>query len=103
VVYDPHRDVYWMFGGQDGSSGWSTIYEMNADGPSWHITAHQLSGDTIEAIQQKGSYGRFVLMNQWRAIGLLGSHASPVYVIKLPGEAVDDNISPKSPSGVTVN
>lgn len=102
AVYDPQLDVYWMFGGDDGSPGWSTIYSMNADGPPWTVTAHKLSGDSIEVIEQWGSYGRFILMDKWRAIGLLGSHTSSVYVIKLPGEIVVDNVGPKAPTELIV-
>ena len=89
AVYDPNLDVYWIFGGSSGSSGWSNMYQMNADGPPWTVTSVPLTGEAIVRTNgMVGSWGRFVLMPNWRAIGLVASVDSPAFVIKLPGEAV---------------
>lgn len=101
AVYDPYRDVYWLFGGKTNSTGWTTLYEMNADGPPWTITAHVLSGDAIQRSQGMwGSWGRYVLMAQWRAIGLIASDESPAYVLKLPGAQPP---SPTPPNNLSVD
>ena len=85
AVYDPIGDVYWMFGGPTASSGWSFIYEMRADGNSWTISRHSLVGETIVRHPSLvGSWGRYVLMPQWRAIGLIASETSAAFVIRLP-------------------
>ncbi len=98
VVYDPQRDVYWMFGGQDSSAGWRNLYEMNADGPPWQITAHPLGGDSIARDNgMTGSWGRFVLMDDWRAIGVIASIDSPAYIVRLPdGDVVVSRPEPPS-------
>ena len=102
VFYDPQRDVYWMFGGGTNSPGWTNIYEMKAD-DSWAVTKHSLSGASIfREPGMIGSFGRYVFMNQWRAIGVVASHTSAVYVIKLPGEVIVDAIPPAPPSGLTI-
>jgi hypothetical protein len=85
VVYDPNRDSYWIFGGREDSVGWSNLYEMPASGNPWTVVAHQITGEQIERTPGLiGSYGRFTLMDQWRAIGFVASHTSAAYVIKLP-------------------
>lgn len=105
VVYDPTADVYWMYGGRTlnySGSNYDTIYRMNADGPPWVITAHQLTGDTVQYSDiMHGPYGRFVLMDQWRALGMVQSHNSPVYVIKLPG-TVTNIVASEPPSNLSV-
>jgi hypothetical protein len=89
AVYDPRLDVYWIFGGGSGSSGWSNIYQMNADGPPWTVTSFPLTGAAISRTSgMVGSWGRFVLMTNWRAIGVVADVDSAAFVIKLPGEAV---------------
>jgi hypothetical protein len=98
-VYDGVLDCYWLFGGQDGSPGWRSLYQLNANGPPWNVTKHTLTGDPIMEQQgQNGSYGRFVFMEQWRAIGLVAGYQQPAYLIKLPGTPP---IVPKPPTGVT--
>ncbi len=98
AVYDPDRDVYWLFGGGTGSPGWSKIYELKADGQSWTTTAHNLTGASISRSSgMLGSYGRFVFMEQWRAIGLVANHGSAVYVIRLPGEP---GVMPAAPTNL---
>jgi hypothetical protein len=100
VVYDPGRDSYWLFGGDGNSPGWTTIYEVPAGGP-WTITAHTLSGAAIQkASGLIGSYGRFVFMDQWRAIGIVAAHDSPAYIIKLPAANV---VKPKPPASLSAN
>lgn len=100
AVYDAGRDSYWFFGGDSGSPGWTTLYEVQAGGP-WNIVAHTLTGAQIQRLNgMLGSYGRFVFMDQWRAIGIVASTSSPAYVIKLPAGSV---VTPKSPTSLTAN
>ena len=81
--YDPATDRYWVFGGQPGSSGWTTLYEIHAG--TFAVTPHPLSGDAISRSSGMiGSFGRFVFMPNYRAIGVIASISSPAYVIKLP-------------------
>ncbi|MEZ4271999.1 MAG: hypothetical protein R3C68_11390 [Myxococcota bacterium] len=102
AFYDPQRDVYWMFGGFPNSSGWTNLYEMKAD--SWAVTKHSLSGASISReSDMRGSFGRYVFMDQWRAIGVVASHTSPVYVIKLPGEVSVGSVPPAPPSGLNAH
>lgn len=83
AVYDTSRDVYWLFGGPTAGSGWTTIYEMDAG--TWVTTAHTLTGDSITRVGGMiGSFGRFAYMDDWRAIGIVGSGTQPVSLIKLP-------------------
>jgi hypothetical protein len=101
AAYDRVADVYWLFGGPTSSPGWSTLYEMNADGPPWTVRAHSLSGSSITRKNGMiGSWGRFVLMDSWRAIGLIASETSPVFVIKLPADGVT---IPKPPSSLATD
>jgi hypothetical protein len=96
AVYDAGADVYWLFGGATSSPGWTTLYELNADGPPWVVTPHTLTGDAITRDSGLiGSFGRWVLMDQWRAIGTLSSTSSGAYVIKLPA---GPPISPNPPT-----
>jgi hypothetical protein len=81
--YESTRDVYWLFGGPPGSGGWSNIYEMNAS--TFAITAHPLTGDAITRQSGMiGSYGRFVWMPTYSALGIIASVDTPAYVIRLP-------------------
>jgi hypothetical protein len=106
VLYDPTADVYWMYGGRTlnySGTNFTTIYSMNANGPPWVVSAHQLSGDTIEYSQtMHGAYGRFILMNEWRAIGMVQSHDTPAYVIRLPGQVANIK-APEAPAGFVAN
>lgn len=101
AVYDPIRDVYWLFGGGVSSPGYSSIYELRASGNPWTTTRHSLSGDAIpRAKDLVGSWGRFVLMPQWGAIGLVASHDSPAFVIKLPDSQFK---APRPPDNLQAN
>lgn len=81
--YDDVRDSYWIFGGPTGSNGWSNLYEMDAS--SFNITSTSLTGDTITQISGMiGSFGRFVFLSDWRAIGIIADIDTPASVIKLP-------------------
>jgi hypothetical protein len=103
TTYDPQRDVFWIFGGPETSPGWSTIYEMPAIGSPWTIVPHTLTGAPIQKSPGLvGSYGRFTMMDQWRAIGLVASPDSPAYVIKLPTGTVVVDV-PKAPTSVAAN
>lgn len=96
AVYDPAVDAYWLFGGSTNSVGWGRIYQMNADGPPWNVTSASLSGDSIvRSANMWGSYGRYILMPGWRAIGLVANEDSPPSIIRLPGEL----IPPPKPPG----
>lgn len=98
AVYDSVADVYWIFGGADNSVGWSNIYQMNADGPPWIIQAHSFTGSSIVRNSQMiGSWGRYVFMPQWRALGVVASETSPAFIIRLPGE-VENVVEPRSPT-----
>jgi len=89
AVYDAIEDVYWLFGGGTSSPGWSTIYSMDPD--TFVTTAHSLSGDSISVVSGMiGSFGRFAYMEDWRAIGVVASHTSAVYVINLPDSRISD-------------
>ena len=99
VAYDPLRDSYWIFAGDESSPGFGSIYEMDAG--SLTIQRHALGGDNI-AVESflRGSYGRFVLMPDWRAIGIVASHESPAYVIKLPSANATPIVQPLPPTDV---
>jgi hypothetical protein len=80
VVYDNARDVYWSMAGNN----YSTIYEINPS--SYAATAHSLSAAMAnnETTEYHGVFGRYVFMPDARAIGVVFSRSSSVYVIKLP-------------------
>lgn len=81
LVWDPTRSCYWCFG---AAANTGTLYQI--DSSSFAVTAHALTGDvplTPEA-GGSGSYGRFVFLDSWRAIGSVSSRTSPAFVIKLP-------------------
>lgn len=84
AFHDPDRDVYWIFGGRFGSPGYTTLYEMNPT--TFAVTAHPLSQSMAGGLPQdhQGSYGRFVFLRPWRAIGFVTRHDRAPWVIKLP-------------------
>jgi hypothetical protein len=83
MFYDSARDCFWIWGGGSASSGYTTIYEMNAS--TFAITAHPLSQSMSGFVGQYfGSYGRWVFMDSWRAIGFVTRTDQAAYVIKLP-------------------
>jgi hypothetical protein len=99
--YDQAADRYWVFGGSTNSSGWSTIYEINAG--NFSVTPHGLTGDSIaRASGMIGSYGRFVFLAPWRAIGVVANINSPASIIKLPA-AGPPGVAPMAPSSVQLN
>lgn len=101
AVYDPIRDSFWLFGGGDSSPGWDSIYEMTAGGSSWSVTRYNLTGDSISTFGGAiGSWGRYVLMPQWRAIGVIASSRSPAYVIRLPSDSFK---TPEPPFDLTTD
>lgn len=85
VLYDPTRDSFWIFGGAQGHY-YNKITEMNAS--TFVCTEHALTGNTVSFNETSGNYhgsfGRAVLMDDWRAIGFCTSTGHPAYVIKLP-------------------
>ncbi len=98
--YDQAADRYWVFGGPPGSSGWTTIYEINPS--TFAVTPHALSGDAIgRSSSMIGSFGRFVFMPAYRAIGVVANISTPAYVIKLPA-AGPPQPKPGAPGAVQV-
>jgi hypothetical protein len=83
AFYDLLLDCYWLFGGDGSSPGYASVYRMNAS--TFAITQHALS-QTIpkQASNYLGSYGRFIFMDSWRAIGFLAQNNAAPWVIKLP-------------------
>ncbi len=81
IVYDPTRDRFWIFGGSPQSS---SIGEINPS--TWAVTSHSLTGSSMGSggSGYEGSYGRFVFMDSFRAIGFVNNVEGPSYVIKLP-------------------
>jgi hypothetical protein len=100
AVYDAVADVYWLFGGGSGSPGYSNLYEMNAQ--TFAITPHALSQSMAGGVSSdnQGTYGRFVFMQNWRAIGTVTSTSGSAFVIKLPGTAA---AIPQAPANLTAN
>jgi hypothetical protein len=103
-LYDAARDSYWIFGGRYDSAGWTNIYEMNAS--TLAVTAHALTGDSIQVDTgnfMAGSWGRFVWLSSYRAIGVVAHANSPAYVIKLPaaGGGPPDTTPPSAPSSLS--
>lgn len=90
--YDAAADRFWVFGGTDGSAGWSNIYEIHPT--TFVVTAHALSGSTISVpdSDNQGSFGRFVFMPAHRAVGVIAAVTTPAYVIKLPAAGAALNI-----------
>jgi hypothetical protein len=101
MFYDPERDSFWIFGGRAASPGYGTLYEMNAG--TFAITAHPL-GSSMASFDAdyKGSFGRFVFMRDWRAVGFATSTDAGPYVIKLP-PAINSSAPPRPPTSLNVN
>lgn len=81
LAWDPTRRCYWCFG---ATANTRTLYQI--DPTDFSVVAHALTGDvplTPEA-GGTGSFGRFVFMDGWRAIGSVASRTSPAFVIRLP-------------------
>jgi hypothetical protein len=84
ALYDQARDVFWVFGGDGDTSGYTKIYQMNA--ATFAVTAHALSAPLVGTLAQdyQGSWDRFVWMDGWRAIGFVSNANEAPVVIKLP-------------------
>ncbi len=81
LIWDPTRSVYWCFG-SDGNN--TILFEINPT--TYAVTPHTLTGNaplTPEATCH-GTFGRWVFMDSWRAIGSVASRSSPAFVIRLP-------------------
>jgi hypothetical protein len=102
AVYDSRADAYWIWGGRSGSSGYSTIYRMNAN--TFATTAHALSQSMagFETGDYQGSFCRFILLEDWRAIGFLTRTDAAPFVIKLPEGALPSTNTPRAPTSLTV-
>lgn len=81
LIWDATAGRYWCFG---GSSNNSTLYEINPT--TFAVTSRALTGNaplTPES-DSRGHFGRWVFMEEWRAIGSVSSRSSPAFVIRLP-------------------
>lgn len=81
LLWDPTRRCYWCFGAAANSG---TLYQI--DPASFAVTARALTGDVPLTPESgsSGSFGRFVFLDSWRAIGSVSSRTSPAFVIRLP-------------------
>ena len=81
AVYDSVADRYWLWGGEGNSR---TLYGVHPS--TFAVTSHTLSGDAPLAFESgdRGAFGRFVFMEDWRAIGSVASRTAPPYIIRLP-------------------
>lgn len=87
VLYDPTRDSFWLWGGYSQTSDYyQRIVEMNAS--TFACTEHALTGDAVQFDQSQvnynGSYKRAILLDEWRALGVVTSSSHSAYIIKLP-------------------
>lgn len=84
--YDPTLDCYWLFGGAAANTdGYANLYHVNRS--TWAVTAHALTGDAISIMPGTiRSSGRFLFMDEYRAIGFVTTVDGPAYVIRLPSE-----------------
>lgn len=81
LLWDPTRDVFWCFGASGNNS---KPYEINP--ATFAVTTHNLTGDAPLTPESgsTGTYGRWVFMDSWPAIGSVASRSSPAFVIRLP-------------------
>lgn len=81
IVWDPTAGCYWAFGAV-GNTG--TLYAVNPT--TYAITSHALTGNVpiSQDGDYQGTYGRWVFMESWRAIGSVCRTSGSVFVIKLP-------------------
>lgn len=91
AFYDEDADCFWIFGGGSASPGYGTIYRIaggELDSTSGvAVTSHALSVNMAAAgfeTPYNGSFGRFIFMRDWRAIGFVTRTDAAPYVIKLP-------------------
>jgi hypothetical protein len=82
VLYDSARDSFWVFANREVGAPISSIYEVDA--ASFTVTRHALSSPIQAYDAPKGGYNRHVWLEDWRVIGTVHKHDSPVSVIKLP-------------------
>lgn len=81
LLWDPTRRVYWSFGSEGNTT---TLYEINPT--SLAVISHALTGNAplLPEANSQGTYGRWVFMDSWRAIGSVSSRSGPAFVIRLP-------------------
>lgn len=81
LVWDPTASRYWCFGGAGRNT---TLYEINPT--SFAVTAHTLTGNAPLSPESdsRGHFGRWVFMDEWRAIGSVSSRNGAPFVIRLP-------------------
>lgn len=81
LIWDPTRGVYWAFG---SASNNSTLYEINPT--TFAVTPHTLTGNAPLAPEQTywGTFGRWVFMDSWRAIGSVCHRTGAPFVVRLP-------------------
>ena len=81
LVWDPTRAVYWCFGSTNNTG---TLYEI--DPVTFAVTPHALTGDAPLTPESPywGTFGRWLFMDSWRAIGSVASRTTPAFIIRLP-------------------
>lgn len=79
LIWDPTRGRYWCFGSSNNNA---TLYEINPS--TFAVTPHALSGAIAPETPYWGTYGRWVFMDAWRAIGSVSSRNGSAFVIRLP-------------------
>lgn len=81
IVWDATAGRYWAFGAV-GNTG--TLYEINPT--TYAITPRTLTGNVPFSRDgdYQGTYGRWVFMESWRAIGSVCSETGSAHIIKLP-------------------
>jgi hypothetical protein len=95
IEYHEGCDCYVILGGGGASTGWDSLYTMNADGANNStrtVTATTLTGDDIDEVMDKGdstnhlgSYNRMLLMDDWCVAFVVGDVNGSVYAVRLPG------------------
>ena len=80
IVWDATRQRYWVWG---SSGNYGTMYEI--DPSNWTVSTHALTGDALAPEEPyRGTFGRHVFMESWRAIGSVVSRTGAAFVIRLP-------------------
>lgn len=81
LIWDATANRYWCFG---ASNNKTTLYEINPT--TFAVTARTLTGNVplVTDGDYQGTFGRWVFMESWRAIGSVCSETGAAFVIKLP-------------------
>jgi hypothetical protein len=86
IVYDAASDSFWMWGAGQGAAS-NQLSQINAS--TFAVTERRLTmadGASLPTYDEpyNGSFGRFVLMGSYRAIGYVTRTGGPAYVMRLP-------------------